>query len=106
MSLLSLQSPPPSAEQSWQEDPGHPLKSCVPTVMCSLYCQVGHGMDSRPAMAIFELLDYIVNEVCAPDLLLLLRELVAACPGVSWGRGCHGLLLQSPVKAIFISPGV
>lgn len=23
----------------------------------------GHGMDSRPAMAIFELLDYIVNEV-------------------------------------------
>lgn len=24
----------------------------------------GHGMDSRPAMAIFELLDYIVNEVC------------------------------------------
>lgn len=22
----------------------------------------GHGMDSRPAMAIFELLDYIVNE--------------------------------------------
>ena len=25
----------------------------------------GHGMDSRPAMAIFELLDYIVNEVRA-----------------------------------------
>lgn len=23
----------------------------------------GHGIDSRPAMAIFELLDYIVNEV-------------------------------------------
>lgn len=23
----------------------------------------GHGVDSRPAMAIFELLDYIVNEV-------------------------------------------
>lgn len=31
---------------------------CVPT---------GHGMDSRPAMAIFELLDYIVNEVWRPD---------------------------------------
>lgn len=26
----------------------------------------GHGMDSRPAMAIFELLDYIVNEVHIP----------------------------------------
>lgn len=26
---------------------------------------IGHGMDNRPAMAIFELLDYIVNEVCA-----------------------------------------
>ena len=27
--------------------------------------RAGHGMDSRPAMAIFELLDYIVNEVRA-----------------------------------------
>lgn len=34
-------------------------------------------MDSRPAMAIFELLDYIVNEVCAPGLRAL-------CSGVSW----------------------
>lgn len=38
------------------------LSFVAPTVVCSLYCQVGHGMDSRPAMAIFELLDYIVNE--------------------------------------------
>lgn len=28
-----------------------------------LSSRAGHGMDSRPAMAIFELLDYIVNEV-------------------------------------------
>lgn len=27
-----------------------------------LSSRAGHGMDSRPAMAIFELLDYIVNE--------------------------------------------
>lgn len=27
------------------------------------FLPAGHGMDSRPAMAIFELLDYIVNEV-------------------------------------------
>lgn len=41
-------------------------KFCAPSpVICPLSCQVGHGMDSRPAMAIFELLDYIVNEVCA-----------------------------------------
>lgn len=32
----------------------------------------GHGMDSRPAMAIFELLDYIVNEVKEKTAFLLL----------------------------------
>uniref|UniRef100_A0A8C9WBA4 Dual specificity mitogen-activated protein kinase kinase 2 n=1 Tax=Scleropages formosus TaxID=113540 RepID=A0A8C9WBA4_SCLFO len=31
----------------------------------------GHGMDSRPAMAIFELLDYIVNEVRGCSTLLV-----------------------------------
>ncbi|XP_072457905.1 dual specificity mitogen-activated protein kinase kinase 2 isoform X1 [Notamacropus eugenii] len=48
--------------------PGRPisgLHSCAS--FCSSHKQLfissaGHGMDSRPAMAIFELLDYIVNE--------------------------------------------
>lgn len=48
-------------------------------------------MDSRPAMAIFELLDYIVNEVCAIGLQVLLS---ANCPPPSpaWhflGEGCE-----------------
>lgn len=34
-------------------------------------------MDSRPAMAIFELLDYIVNEVCALGLQVF-------APGTGW----------------------
>ena len=49
------QAPPPdgSTVPTW---PSHP----------SLFLpRAGHGMDSRPAMAIFELLDYIVNEVRA-----------------------------------------
>lgn len=36
----------------------------LPASPLSLSPRAGHGMDSRPAMAIFELLDYIVNEVC------------------------------------------
>lgn len=32
-------------------------------IIIILVFSTGHGMDSRPAMAIFELLDYIVNEV-------------------------------------------
>lgn len=43
------------------------LNQCVQekTVNVFMICNLfsGHGMDSRPAMAIFELLDYIVNEV-------------------------------------------
>lgn len=45
-----------------------PDGSTVPTCPShpSLFLpRAGHGMDSRPAMAIFELLDYIVNEVRA-----------------------------------------
>ncbi|KAI1230626.1 hypothetical protein IHE44_0010098 [Lamprotornis superbus] len=40
--------------------PGRPVSASQPPL-----CRVtppGHGMDTRPAMAIFELLDYIVNE--------------------------------------------
>lgn len=33
----------------------------IVSVICDF--STGHGIDSRPAMAIFELLDYIVNEV-------------------------------------------
>lgn len=53
-------------------------------------------MDSRPAMAIFELLDYIVNEVCALGLQVLLSGSRPAYPGCFLGRGCRGLLLCSP----------
>lgn len=41
----------------------------------------GHGMDSRPAMAIFELLDYIVNEVGI--------SLPSALLGFPEAPGCH-----------------
>lgn len=47
-------------------------------------------MESRPAMAIFELLDYIVNEVCA----LGLRELLSGPASPPWvfpgARGAAG----------------
>uniref|UniRef100_A0A8D2DZZ7 Dual specificity mitogen-activated protein kinase kinase 2 n=1 Tax=Sciurus vulgaris TaxID=55149 RepID=A0A8D2DZZ7_SCIVU len=39
-----------------------PPRPSLPLSLVSVPHCVGHGMDSRPAMAIFELLDYIVNE--------------------------------------------
>lgn len=41
---------------------GYPADARLTPV--SVSALAGHGTDSRPAMAIFELLDYIVNEVC------------------------------------------
>lgn len=38
---------------------------CFDNGLLFFFLPAGHGMDSRPAMAIFELLDYIVNEVKA-----------------------------------------
>lgn len=55
-------------------------------------------MDSRPAMAIFELLDYIVNEVCALGLRVLLSG-SASPPWVFPGAGVlWAAPLQSPVS--------
>lgn len=100
LSLLSLQTPPPHptpARPAERQGPwltgleASPGGSAIPgtdlqerrteggqgtllgfiPVTCPLSCRVGHGMDSRPAMAIFELLDYIVNEVCALGLRAL-----------------------------------
>uniref|UniRef100_A0A8C9NDP9 Dual specificity mitogen-activated protein kinase kinase 2 n=1 Tax=Serinus canaria TaxID=9135 RepID=A0A8C9NDP9_SERCA len=46
----------------------------------------GHGMDTRPAMAIFELLDYIVNEV-------------GVCfPRASTGMFCSADLIKNPAE--------
>lgn len=35
----------------------------------SIFYPPAYGPDSRPPMAIFELLDYIVNEVSVPTIL-------------------------------------
>lgn len=56
-------------------------------------------MDSRPAMAIFELLDYIVNEVCALDLQVLRSGNCLAHPGCFLGKGMsQAAPLQLPVR--------
>lgn len=48
-----------------------PLAAWAASHRCfSRLAHAGHGMDSRPAMAIFELLDYIVNEVGVASLPL------------------------------------
>lgn len=52
----------------------------------------GHGMDSRPAMAIFELLDYIVNEVCALGLQAL------PSVDVAWGEDAVGWAPGGPTQ--------
>lgn len=49
-------------------------------------------MDSRPAMAIFELLDYIVNEVCALGLRKLFSGSYQTHCGCCLGEGTTALL--------------
>ncbi|XP_005060306.1 PREDICTED: dual specificity mitogen-activated protein kinase kinase 2 [Ficedula albicollis] len=51
----------------------------------------GHGMDTRPAMAIFELLDYIVNE---PDPHIPTRNLTLA----SLSCSSHFSLIKNPAE--------
>lgn len=74
MNLVARPGEPPLVQALWGEE-------CWLIQHTQTYCQTGthqplahftpflflpwagHGVDSRPAMAIFELLDYIVNEV-------------------------------------------
>lgn len=98
VSLLCRQSPPPCQHIPTRWGGGDisllSFVLCPPSlpVIYPLSCQVGHGMDSRPAMAIFELLDYIVNEVCALGLQAL------SSVDVAWGEDAVGWAPGGPTQ--------